>query len=181
VRNYPQEFEQSDWDAPVPLVNQEQVIAIKKCFLALRQHASNKRLSIATRRLNRRALRTSPEDSVIDLTIGLEALFADGNQEMTHKIALRAAALYKLTDPSKSRDVFKEIKEVYKLRSAIVHGDNVDANKTVSTRSLSVEDAAVEHLRALLQILLQNPEFLDPAVIDHQLLLGSGDGYLAST
>ena len=87
-------------------------------------------LAIAVRRLNLMAMRTADEDCVLDITIGLEALLHDGNQEMTHKIALRAAALYKLT------------------------------------RNAKVRDVAVEHLRALLRVLLAKPEFLEPVQID---------------
>src|SRR5205823_11738203 len=96
---------------------------------------------------------------------------------MTHKVALRAAALYKLIEPSRCTAVFREIKEAYKHRSAIVHGDNVDPCKSVSTRNVSIEDAAVEHLRALLNIILERPEFLDPLAIDQKLLLTT-DGLL---
>jgi len=173
VRNYPQEFEHTDWDAPIQVVDRDQAGALARCFAALGQHGSNRRLSIAVRRLNRRALRTSPEDGVLDLTIALEALLTDGNQEMTHKIALRTAALYKLIEPSRSPAVFKEIKDVYNYRSTIVHGASVDSNKTVSTRNVSIESAAVEHVRAVLGVVLERPEFLDPRAIDQKLLLTS--------
>ena len=56
---------------------------------------------------------------------------------MTHKIELRAAALYKLT------------------------------------RNAKVRDVAVEHLRALLRVLLAKPEFFEPVQIDNKLLLTS--------
>jgi hypothetical protein len=147
------------------------VDAVAKTFDALASNGT--RLSVPIRRLNSRSVRSSPEDGVLDLTIALESLLADGNQEVTHKVALRAAALYKLIDPARCSTVFKEVKEIYKHRSAIVHGSEVDARKSVSTREASIEHAAAEHVRALLRLLLAKPEFLDPTLIDQKLLLGT--------
>ena len=170
VRNYPQQFEHNDLDAPIPMVTHGEVSAIAKSFAALRQHGSNKRLSIAVRRLNRRALRTSPEDGVLDLTIALESLLTDGNRRDDAQSCTACRGALQAHEPTRCIAVFREIKEVYKHRSAIVHGDSVDAYKSVSTRNVSIEDAAVEHLRAILSVMLERPEFLDPATIDQKLL-----------
>ena len=53
-------------------------------------------------RLNLSSLRTIDEDGIIDAMIAMEALLSDERQEMTHKVVMRLAALYKTADPSRS-------------------------------------------------------------------------------
>ncbi|ELN5458123.1 hypothetical protein RZ418_004137, partial [Salmonella enterica] len=133
----------------------------------------------SVKRLNQCLVRDSEEDSVLDATIALEALLSDdGNQEMTHKLAMRVGALANLDrNFGKSpQQAFKDIKSIYAYRSAIVHGSKtldkkrvikIDDNKETTTHSLSVE-----YVRFVLKTLLENPQYRDPRVIDSELLLG---------
>ncbi len=127
-------------------------------------------------------MRDSEEDSVLDATIALEALLSDdGNQEMTHKLAMRVGAITKLAKnfTKSPQQAFKDIKSIYSYRSAIVHGSRsldkkrmiqIDENKKVTAHSL-----AIEYLRVLLKVLLENPEYRTPQKIDSDLLLGGAN------
>lgn len=65
-------------------------------------------------------------DRLVELVITLEALFGDGSDSLTYKIALRCSSL--LYPPGETRkEVFKAIKKVYADRSAIVHGKRLDS------------------------------------------------------
>ena len=79
--------------------------------------------------------------------IGLEALLSDSNQEMTHKIALRMAGLYKLITPERASDVFRELKAIYKLRSKLCM-----ARISTLTRPWIAARAGFESLTRLLSI-----------------------------
>ena len=67
-------------------------------------------------------------DSIVDLTIALESLFGPSdNQELRHRISLRAAWLLTRTDresPAKLRNkVYDCVRTMYDIRSRRVHGD----------------------------------------------------------
>ena len=116
------------------------------------------------------------EDELLDVMIGLEALLSDGTQEMTYKIAMRVAALHKVSGSLHAVEVLREVKDIYAYRSKIVHGSEVDPDQTVrGERGIRIIDAAAEHLRVVLRILLEYPKFLDVAEIDSTILLGSGN------
>ena len=56
--------------------------------------------------------------------VATEALLSDGTQEMTYKVALRLAALYKFMHSDHTEQVFREMRQIYTFRSKIVHGDS---------------------------------------------------------
>jgi len=63
------------------------------------------------------------EDRIIDQMIAFESLYLGDPQELTYKLALRAAFLLgKRKD--KRYAIFEDMKKAYKYRSRIVHGDN---------------------------------------------------------
>jgi|SRR5215469_6526146 len=105
--------------------------------------------------------------------IALEALLSDGTQEMTHKVAMRLAALYKISDRPRAVQAFTEMKRIYGFRSKIVHG-SADWQKyreiTRGKEKVRATDAALEHLRNAFAVLIKNPAFLDPQKIDSFLL-----------
>jgi hypothetical protein len=173
VRNYPAWFETGHWIKAMPLVTRKEMEDTADLFRQIRS-LNNKRLAVALRRLNMSSLRTNDEDGLLDTMIGLEALLSDGNQEMTYKIALRMAALYRLRDAIGSSAAFREVKAAYKLRSSVVHGGDFDIVETIRRGESSVRtvDAAAEHLRAALRLLISHHEYLDVARIDRDLLLG---------
>ena len=53
-------------------------------------------LRVPSKRLNAAFLRRDEEDSILDVTIGLEALLVTDKGENTHKLAMHLAALCKL-------------------------------------------------------------------------------------
>jgi hypothetical protein len=125
-------------------------------------------------RLNLSATRTSDEDGIIDSIIALEALLSDGTQEMTHKVALRLAALYKIVDRPRAVQAFTEMKRIYGFRSKVVHGSaDLDKDREIKRgeEKVAAIDAALEHLRNAFAVLIKNPTLLDPKKIDAFLLM----------
>jgi len=68
-------------------------------------------------------LETASPDAILDLVIGLESLFVepDNRQESAHKVATRLARFLEETEGGR-RTVFRQAKELYKLRSKLAHG-----------------------------------------------------------
>lgn len=136
-------------------------------------------LRFASRRLNLCYLREDEEDAILDATIGLESLLVGGEKnEITHKLALRMAALSTL-DAGNQRgpvDIFRDIKEIYRFRSAMAHGSNKSSQKReIAIRkgeAIPTVVAAINYLRMALGILLNHAEYRDLAKIDEVLLLG---------
>ena len=179
VRAYPPSLQRRSLDKnnrPVILQNEMQEIAKIYSFLTEDEHAS---LTIAVKRINACYLRSSDDDSIIDATIAMEALFGDSdNQEMTHKLALRMAALSSL-DVRRERsthDIFKDTKKIYKFRSKVVHGrKEKEINKVrfinQPTGKVPVVEVALANLRQAIRVFAENPQFLEPELIDKNLLL----------
>ncbi len=173
VRAYPGFFENYYWlrDA-FPLLDVE---AVSRCGIAFRQllKAKENSLAIAVRRLNRCYCREDEEDWTIDATIALEALLTDGEpQEMTHKLALRVAALSQI-GPGQGKsaaEVFQDIKAVYKLRSQIVHGRAPsERNRVVAIgeqEEVPISEVAREHLRSTLRVLIEWPQYRKASNVD---------------
>lgn len=71
------------------------------------------------------------------LTICLEGVFLDGdNQEINHKLSLRCAKfLNKFDSTIEPRATFHEVKNGYKLRSKIIHGDDYAKESSSQIRS----------------------------------------------
>ncbi len=177
IRGYPTWFENFYWLNPVPTLTAEDTAEVERVYSRLTEVESNK-LRIATQRLNRCFLRESEEDSILDATIAMELLLADDSrQEITHKLALRMAALSKLAPENKQTpvEVYRAIKRIYAYRSAIVHGSTKASGKreiTLGSKGkISAVTAAVDYLRMALGVLTEHEEYLDPAEIDEKLLL----------
>jgi len=101
------------------------VAGLPKLFEQFAQVAwdRNPVLQLALNRFNLAGERQSPEDRVLDLMICMEVLFLpDGNEELTFRLALRAARFLEPVDRNKRAELFANLKEGYKVRSAIVHG-----------------------------------------------------------
>lgn len=99
--------------------------------------------SIALDRLNLAKRRAKPGDKAIDGSICLEALLGDrgANQEMTHKIAIRAANL--LADSKDEKlELISDVKAFYRLRSATVHGgrpnDKLSEANAIASKGLKI-------------------------------------------
>jgi hypothetical protein len=120
-------------------------------------------------------LRTDETDAMIDLCIGLEALLGDeSSSEMTHKLAMRVAALHSLvkSEGPEPLDVFRTVKKLYTYRSKLVHGRSDAAKHRLigdeeSERTL---EAGIRLLRRCLKVLIEHPEFQDAKEVDAGLL-----------
>ena len=110
-------------------------------------------LAVATKRyfyvLNKR----DPEDQIIDFCIFLESLLLKGSEkmELTDKLCRRAAFLIS-PDDEKWYERTRQFKNIYNIRSKIVHGKNIDPNELPSTPQL--EEYMRKILRAILMISL---------------------------
>jgi hypothetical protein len=176
VEKYPPFFKRGYWQEQIPTLTSNQVDEVKEIFNGLWQIFQThdaQRVSLAMHRLNLSATRTTDEDGIIDSIIAMEALLSDGTQEMTHKVAMRLAALYKILDGSRAVAAFTEMKRIYKFRSKVVHGSadlHKDREINRGEEKIATIDAALEHLRNAFAALIRNPELLDPTKIDKFLL-----------
>ena len=177
VEHYPPFFKQGYWlHSDLPNVTSDDSTKIGHTFQKLQKALAtlhSRRIRLAIQRLNLSSLRTTEEDGVLDAMIAMEALLSDDSKEMTHKVAMRLGGLYKIADRSRSRQAFKELKRIYEFRSKIVHGAaNLDPNRELTRDGEKIRtiDAAIDHLRAALGVLIENPILLDPTKIDDFLL-----------
>lgn len=178
IRGYPTWFENFYWLKPVPTLTSEDAAKIGYIFSELSTIEHNK-LALATRRLNRCFLRENEEDSILDATIAIEVLLTDDSrQEITHKLALRMAALSKLSKDGDHvpAEVYSAIKKIYSYRSAVVHGSTkASKNREISLagkEKVSAVTAAINYLRMALTVLINNTDYLNSKKIDEELLLG---------
>lgn len=178
TRSYPNFFDNGYWLQPTKVVTEEQSKKISEVCKQI-VTTNNNRIRIALRRLNACFSRNNNEDRILDAAIGLESLFADDEkQEMTHKLALRVAAISKLDKifDYNPTEIFAAIKKIYAYRSAVAHGSK-DAEKKreieIRGNKISTVELAIELLRKSLIVLLRHPEYLTPTKIDSDLLLGT--------
>lgn len=178
VRSYPGWFEDYYWNIEtVPSVTIEEMDQIAVLYNNIATATENS-IHLSIKRLNQCLVRDDEEDSVLDATIALEALLSDdGNQEMTHKLAMRIGALSRL-DKSYNRTPFEsfgDVKKIYAYRSAIVHGSKgVDKKKIIKIdegNEVNAHVLAVDYLRMILRVVLNYPEYREPRNIDEKLLL----------
>jgi hypothetical protein len=182
IRAYPSRFENYYWNRKdIPELSSDTCQEVGSLYTKLSEVQENT-VRIAIKRLNQCFLREDEEDSIIDATIGLEALLSDDDhQEMTHKLAMRVGALSKLAKDrfKKPYDVFQEVKQIYAYRSAVVHGSTTTPKKKEikigESRSIPAGDLAIEYLRRVLKILITEPNYRNPKEIDKELLLNDSD------
>jgi hypothetical protein len=156
------------------------VCALFRDLNALKRTQQGERLRLVIKRLNSCYMREDQEDAILDATIGLEILLSDGDtQEVTHKLALRLAALSTLVPGFEQQApiIFRNVKKaIYPYRSAVVHGDQKKARRTSAFRTETGEVGAVrlaiEYLGMAVRAVAAHPTFLAPAAIDNDLLLG---------
>jgi len=182
VRRYPLWFEDYYWNTrQLPHVSVVDMQRVSRLFKAL-SGAKENALPLAARRLNNCYIRSEPEDRILDATIALESLVGDDErQEMTHKLALRVAALtrFEAGELPSAVTVFKDIKRIYGYRSAIVHGSTTAEKKREIAlpggKRIDAVELAVKYARMTLRILAEHPEYRDPSIIDQHLLLRNGE------
>lgn len=178
IRRYPAWFEYHVWREPAATVAEQDAIEAGNVFSKFTA-VEDKRLALASRRLNLCLIRETEEDSILDATIAMEALLSDEErQEMTHKLALRMAALSGLSDEVKKTpmEVYRDVKHIYSFRSAVVHGSTkASAKREIAVggeEKVPTVTAAINYLRMAIKVLIDNPKYLNPGKIDEELLLG---------
>jgi hypothetical protein len=177
LRRYPSEYDNYGWVGPGATVTAEHLNEVRRIYRAV-VSSQSEAIRLALNRLNGCLTRTDAADAILDGTIGLELLLGDDqNQSLSYKLRLRAAALAVLhADPAyPAAEVASKVKRLYEARSAIVHGRRKKRSKKASEptdRSNAKERlVASDLLRFVLNVLLTNPEYQDPAKIDEGLLL----------
>ena len=177
LRRYPSEFDSYGWEGQGETVTAEHLIEVRRIYRAVVSSQSEV-VRLALNRLNGCLTRTDAADAILDGTIGLELLLGDDqNQSLSYKLRLRAAALAVLhADPAyPAAEVASNVKKLYEARSAIVHGRRKKRTKKASeptdTSNAKKRLIASNLLRFVLNVLLINPKYQDPAKIDEGLLL----------
>jgi hypothetical protein len=129
-------------------------------------------------------LRAEEEDIIVDLIIALEMLLSDNEKrEITHKLALRISSLLSHYQPDKydAFTVFSNVKKIYSYRSSIVHGSHKTKQKKeiqiADNTTVPIVNLANDYLRSILSILILEPKYLEPIMIDKLLLTGSKSSY----
>lgn len=73
----------------------------------------------------------------LDLVIVLEALFSEGDGEISHKIAERTS-IFSESDVKNRKDTFKKLKKIYNARSQLVHGKDLSFDRFGEYHSFKV-------------------------------------------
>ena len=176
VRAYPDHFEKHGWLRTPPTIDENTCGNIVEIFNAIK-NAPDNRLVLAARRLNAAFLRAEEEDSILDVTMGLETLLtSDTRTEITYKLAMRAAALSTIEqfEELSPDDVFKHCKKVYDYRSDVIHGSKKVEKKRIiklaEEKEISIVRLGVNILRYVIRALSHHLEYLDPEKLDKLLI-----------
>lgn len=173
LRRYPERFNDYGWLKKPDVISREEVLSLPSIVASLREAAAKVRL--ATRRLSLATLRDDDDDDqALDACIGLEALLGDGRDELSHRMALRAATALatRAERPLDPQTIYSLMKKVYDHRSAVVHGTAAERSRTVEINgvTLSASFGAVWLLRELLTDVLTRPGGWTPKDLDTRLL-----------
>lgn len=168
VRRYPPALDQRSHREAVTPPSDGNLADIAVAYAALGR--GDKRLNLATRRLDLATHREEPDDAVLDVTVGLEALIGGDRNEIAHRIATRAAVL--LRDTYHAQDIYSYLKKVYDRRSEIVHGSQSMKNATIRMhdRTFRTEDVALWLLRTVISAAIALDEPIDTAALDRRVL-----------
>ncbi len=176
TKAYPDYFEKSFWNN-IPNKFSSEIFVKDQINRYLIEIPRN--LQVAITRLNNAFLRRNMDDSILEITIALEALFIESkdNSEVTYKFSTRAAILCKLfpIESFSPFQVFKACKNIYKFRSAIVHSKElkeVDGSKMLKSNihpNISTIEAGIKILSHSVNILLANPQFLNVEELDKSI------------
>jgi Apea-like HEPN len=109
-------------------------------------------------------LNSNSPDTILDLAIGLECIFteSESRQESVHKVAVRAARYLENTEHGR-REVFRQVKQIYRARSTLAHGK---AWKLDSPGLKQIEIAARLLAAALRLMIVQGVSELDLEKLD---------------
>ncbi|WP_445217738.1 hypothetical protein ACKWRH_38100 [Bradyrhizobium sp. Pa8] len=181
LRRYPEEYDRYGWTEPGATVTADDLKEVRRIYQAV-VSSQSEAIRLALSRLNGCLTRTDAADAILDGTIGLELLLGDDqNQSLSYKLRLRAAALALLhADPAyPASEVATKVKRLYEARSGIVHGRRKKrsqrASEPLDTSHAEERLVASDLLRFVLNVLLTNPQYQEPAKIDEGLLLRGDD------
>lgn len=187
VRAYPDRFDNFGWLRVPPTISEDACVSAGEIYKAITETPTNS-LSLAARRLNAAFMRGTEEDSILDVTIGLEALLGDNSKtEMTHKLAMRLAALCKIESfkGHSPGDVFRYCKQVYDYRSAVAHGaSKVEKKRVISLKkeeTIPAVKLGMDLLSFAIRVLSRNRPYVDPSKLDMFLLENAGSKSSAGT
>ncbi|PRA04847.1 MULTISPECIES: HEPN domain-containing protein [unclassified Paenibacillus] len=176
VRSYPKVFEDYYWlKNDYTKINEFIGKDILKFFNGF-DFTKHKKLQLVNRRLNMCVLREEEEDSILDATIAMEALLSDGGTgELTHKLAMRMAAIFKITSMYSYTPemVFDIVKKIYGYRSSIVHGGKPKHQEIIIEEldlNIPTPKLALVLLKIAIKVLIENPVYFDPKRLDQELL-----------
>jgi hypothetical protein len=136
-----------------PLKVDSEALAWAERYLQTTDAPLRRSVDVALDRLNVARRRRSPGNRAIDCCICLEALLGDDDtQELTYKLRLRAALLLGTALPDR-REIRKAVRDLYELRSKVVHGrarshGNASSDERCASRGLEICAQAV---RAIVQ------------------------------
>lgn len=176
VRAYPDHFENFGWLRPPDRLDESHCTKARAVLQALTS-GSVPQLAFAARRLNLAFIRSSTEDAIVDVTVGLEALVSDKSPgEISYKFRMRLAALAAAGrfEGLSPRDVSSLTKEIYTLRSKVVHGHSKPRRDDLARPGVIAPVEKVQTglhlLRLAIAALAENPALRDPAKLDEVLL-----------
>jgi hypothetical protein len=168
LRQYPDILDDGRWRQPVDAFTDQLVTKLPTVYRGLVD--ANKRLAVASRRLDMARKRPDPDDIVIDCAVGLEAMLGGDRTEMAHRIATRAAIL--LRHKFGVEAIYSAVRGIYNRRSEIVHGsqDNKSATIKLPNSTMPAHRAAPFVLAEIVQAAIEDPAQMDIKGLDRLAL-----------
>lgn len=170
---YPPSFTNLGWTTPGTHFDSERLDTAGAIFEQLKE--TSKPVAIALRRLGSAGLRSSDEDRVIDLCIGLEALCGDRG-EVSYKLKMRVAALLTMTGRTNgltTQDLIKGVRRIYDMRSSLVHGSDPTKHLTFTlgdgSRVNSI-DLLAQLVRSCTLAIMDRPDIAEMSDLDQAVI-----------
>lgn len=143
-------------------LHKSQIPPLRKFFRAYQKIKKNSQLETAIKRFQFGLESINIEDIVLDFVISLECLYGE-DRATTRAISERTALLLGRTD-SETDKLRKDVSGIYKIRSAIVHGGNLNAaysktNLTEDQVKQKLEEITNKSLLAYLKLIRKGEKF----------------------
>lgn len=166
-RAYPEDLNDRGWAkerTPIQTTEIDEIVRIAKAL-----KAADKKVAIAARRCRRTSFRDDPEDVILDVAIGIEALVGKESDALTHRMAQRAAIA--LADDIPPGNTYSLLKQFYGIRSKIAHGDSPKKwTVNLGDDEFSASWTGRYLLRSLLRSLLLADKPWSAASLDERML-----------
>lgn len=167
MRRYPTSLGERGWNQSPLRIGSDRLDNLPATYQRLTQ--TSKRGQLAARRLFGSALRTDPEDIILDACIGIEALLGEEHDELVHRMGLRAAVALAPHGwgPERAHEI---LKKVYGHRSKIVHGtERKNSTINIDGEDYSTDSVAVYLLGHLLRSHLAESPAWTTEILDQRL------------